>query len=56
MQTQTNNEYKDWQLGKRLAEVLELKKVSGSSDKYKTGWGVKSPIALTRALKAFLKN
>ena len=50
------NEYKDWQLGKRLAEALGLKKIPGDSEKYRTSWGIKSPIGLARAIKAFLKD
>jgi hypothetical protein len=52
----STNEYKDWQLGKRLAEALGLKKIPGDSEKYKTSWGIKSPIGLARAIKAFLKD
>jgi hypothetical protein len=43
----------EWRLGKRIAEALSLKPVNG--DKYRTEWGDKSPIGLTKALRAILK-
>ena len=51
--TPTNNNLNEWRLGKRIAEALSLKPVG---DKYRTEWGLKSPIALTKALRAILKN
>lgn len=44
---------KEWRLGKRIAEALRLTPVNG--DKYRTEWGEKNPIALTKALRAILK-
>ena len=43
---------KEWRLGKRIAEALSLKPVNG---KYRTEWGAKNPVALTKALRAILK-
>jgi hypothetical protein len=43
----------EWRLGKRIAEALRLTPVNG--DKYRTEWGDKNPIALTKALRAILK-
>ena len=44
---------KEWRLGKRIAEALRLTPVNG--DKYRTEWGEKNPVALTKALRAILK-
>ena len=44
---------KEWRIGKRIAEALSLKIVG--ENKYRTEWGVKSPIGLTKALRAILK-
>jgi hypothetical protein len=44
---------KEWRLGKRIAEALGLKPIG--ENKYRTEWGVKNPIALTKALRAILK-
>ena len=44
---------KEWRLGRRIAKALGLKPVNG--DKYRTEWGEKNPIALTKALRAILK-
>lgn len=44
---------KEWRLGKRIAEALCLKPVG--ENKYKTEWGVRSPVGLTKALRALLK-
>lgn len=43
----------EWRLGKRIAEALSLKPVG--ENKYRTEWGDKSPIGLTKALRAILK-
>ena len=53
--TPTNNDnLNEWRLGKRIAEALSLKPVG--ENKYRTEWGDKSPIGLTKALRAILKN
>ena len=52
---------KEWRLGKRIAEALSLKPVNGDKyregrePRYRTEWGEKNPIALTKALRALLK-
>ena len=43
---------KEWRLGIRSAQALSLKSVNG---KYRTEWGEKNPVALTKALRAILK-
>jgi hypothetical protein len=53
MNQRTTDPLKEWRLGKRIAEALRLTPVNG--DKYRTEWGEKNPIALTKALRAILK-
>lgn len=53
MNQRTTDNLKEWRLGKRIAEALRLTPVNG--DKYRTEWGEKNPIALTKALRAILK-
>jgi hypothetical protein len=53
MNQRTTDPLNEWRLGKRIAEALGLKPVG--ENKYKTQWGVKNPIALTKALRAILK-
>jgi hypothetical protein len=53
MNQRTTDPLNEWRLGKRIAEALGLKPVG--ENKYKTQWGDKNPIALTKALRAILK-
>lgn len=53
MNQRTTDTLKEWRLGKRIAEALCLKPIG--ENKYKTEWGVKNPVSLTKALRAILK-
>jgi hypothetical protein len=53
MNQRTTDPLNEWRLGRRIAKALRLTPVNG--DKYRTEWGEKNPIALTKALRAILK-
>jgi len=54
MNQRTTDTLKEWRLGKRIAEALGLKPVG--ENKYKTEWGVKNPIALTKAPDSWIEE